>query len=312
MIIPFDSVFTYHDNIYTCGVARFNHYLAQYLSVPLLRFLNGSNPGVRNPLVSLKISEISEVDTDVIASVLNEFSDYSLILHDYVPTSRLFQNSVKNARVVMGLNNEIVEGLRNIRGDVVSGHTVASYEPPSGFEAPHLVLLTFGMAHKIQSTQYGRIADLLRIDSRSFLLEISSALHEGTQFDDSFFEVGQQISTFFGGNVRFLGFLADSEVSRRVSRASALLAFFPHGARENNNSVVSAMHLSTPVITNLDDRSPSWLRHEETVFDINQLRQFPSDAELTRVGRAGQRAVSELTYANLLRQLGVSDFGIEK
>ena len=50
-----------------------------------------------------------------------------------------------------------------------------------------------------------------------------------------------EISAVFGGNVSFLGFLADGEVSRRIVAADALIAFFPHGARENNTTVLSAM-----------------------------------------------------------------------
>ena len=298
----FDVVFTYHSNIHTCGVARFNHYLAAHLSVPMLRLTQQPVERFENPVVSIKVSEISNADLQSVQDQIGSLGSYTLIVHDF-HDSPFLRKVVKSATRVMGLNREIVSNLRKFRKDAVVGYTVASYGEPEAPKTPNLTLITFGMAHKIQSSRYQKVADILKFDARSHLLEISSALHEGTQFDDSFFEVGDEIAEFFEGRVRFLGFLADPEVSRRIARASAMLAFFPRGARENNNSVMSAMHLGVPVITNIDDLSPSWLRHNETVFDIEELREFPSDSELIRVGTAGRTAVADLSYANLLLRL---------
>lgn len=297
----FDVVFTYHSNIHTCGVARFNHYLAAHLSVPLLRFTQEPVERFMNPLVSIKVSEISNADLRGVQDRIGSLDSYTLILHDF-HDGPFLREVVKSATRVMGLNREIVSSLQKFRSDAVVGHTVASYGEPETPKTPNLTLITFGMAHKIQASQYRKVADVLKSDARSHLLEISSALHEGTQFDDSFFEVGDEIAEFFEGRVRFLGFLADPEVSRRVAIASAMLAFFPRGARENNNSVMSAMHLGVPVITNLDDLSPKWLRHNETVFDIEELQNFPSDFDLSRVGSLGRTAVANLDYANLLQK----------
>lgn len=298
----FDAVLTYHNNMHTCGVARFNHYLAQHLSVPMLQLTNLIESQLEHPIVSIKVSEFSDSDFTKTLERILDLKLFSLILHDFIDTP-LLHAVISQADSVMGLNSEIVSNLHSLRQDAALGFTVASYGIQNRAVLPDLKLITFGMAHKIQSSGYQRVAELLKADSRSHILEISSALHEGTKFDDSYFEVGDEISEFFGGKVRFLGFLADPEVSLRVSRSSAMLAFFPCGARENNNSVVSAMHLAVPVITNLDDRSPSWLRHGETVFDVRHLSVFPSDAELRRVGDSGRSAVEELTYENLLKKL---------
>ncbi len=298
----FDAVLTYHSNIHTCGVARFNHYLASHLSIPLVRFTQSSGRRLRNPIVSLKVSEIADSNLAQVQEEIESLDTYALVLHDFLDGVFL-RKIVADAGRVMGLNKEIASSLRNLRSDVVVGHTVASFEPPRLNEVSDLTLITFGMAHKIQSARYRRIADLLKSDTRTHLLEISSALHEGTDFDDSFFAVGDEIAEFFEGRVRFLGFLADPEVSRRVASASAMLAFFPSGARENNNSVVSAMHLGIPVVTNLDLLSPVWLKHNETVFDIEHLQKFPSDVELRRVGSAGRAAVAGLSYAMLIKSL---------
>jgi hypothetical protein len=58
------------------------------------------------------------------------------------------------------------------------------------------------------------------------------------------------------------------------------------------------------VITNLDELSPSWMKHQETIFEVGQLREFPSMEQLAAVGRAGRDAVRGLSYAALLAKFG--------
>jgi hypothetical protein len=194
--------------------------------------------------------------------------------------------------------------LTNSRSDIILGFAPGAQPVLVDEAAPELRLITFGMAHKINASGYATIGQLLKNGERTYQLEISSALHEGTQFDDDFFSVGDEISEYFGGNVDFLGFLADSEVSRRLSMAHAMLAFFPKGVRENNTSVLGAMAHGLAVITNLDELSPSWMKHQETIFEVGQLKEFPSMEQLAVVGRAGRDAVRGLSYAALLAKFG--------
>lgn len=302
----FDGVLTYHTNIHTCGVARFNHLLAKHLKVPISGIMEPVLGSLKRPVISVKFAEILESHRNDIFTVIANLGRFSAILHDF-EESNLASLIIKRADRIMGLNGEIANQIRQLRDDVVTGFTVASYEAPFEQAKTDILLVTFGMAHKIQSSGYRKVAELLKRDSRTHLLEISSALHEGTEFSDAFFEVGDEISRCFEGRVRFLGFLADSEVALRVSRASALLAFFPRGARENNNSVMSAMRLSVPVITNLDASSPTWLRHEETVFDINKMAIFPPNEQLRTVGASAKSATKYLTYELLLGLLTGDD-----
>jgi hypothetical protein len=93
--------------------------------------------------------------------------------------------------------------------------------------------------------------------------------------------------------------LADDEVSRRLHAADALVAFFPHGVRENNTTVLSAMAHGCAVITNFDSYSPTWMEHGKSVLDINRLVTFPSANELSRVGEAARLAVAPFTFESL-------------
>jgi hypothetical protein len=49
----------------------------------------------------------------------------------------------------------------------------------------------------------------------------------------------------------------------------------------------------------LDSLSPSWMKHNDSVFDISQLNTFPTNAELIRVGIAARVAVNPYSFESL-------------
>ena len=293
------AVISFHTNPYTCGVARFNHSLAAAMGVKL-ESLDAYLADRHSTLVmlSIKLEEIAAETLDHLgASVADATREYDLLLHG-TNGSVLERQLCSRARKVFAASSEIAEAIRPVRSDVVA--VFAPGAPVLPRQIPvDCTLLTFGMAHKIRSEGYRRLATLLEGDARSFRLEISTALHEGGTFDESFFTVGSEISEAFAGNVRFLGFLADAEVSERLSQVDAIVAFFPRGVRENNTTVLSAMTHGCPVITNIDAGSPPWMVHGITVFDIARLSKFPDKTELRSVGEAGMRAASEFSFERL-------------
>lgn len=293
------AVVSFHTNPYTCGVARFNHSLAAAMGVKLLsldEYLRNHHTGP--VMLSIKLEEIAGTTLDLLGRTMSKDShEFDLFLHG-TDGSQLERTLCTEARRVFAASSEIAEAIRSVRSDVVA--VFAPGAPVLPQQVPvDCTLLTFGMAHKIRSDGYRRLASLLDDDKRSFRLEISTALHEGGSFDENFFMVGSEISEAFAGNVRFLGFLADAEVSERLRQVDAIVAFFPRGVRENNTTVLSAMTHRCPVITNLDPGSPPWMIHGVTVFDIARLDRFPDKAALRNVGDAGMRAASEFSFERL-------------
>lgn len=293
------AVVSFHTNPYTCGVARFNRSLAQAMNVNIVSldtYLN--EPLDECVLLSLKLEEIS-ADTlrrlDNLASTHQ--GNFALLLHGS-DGSDLEASLCVRATQVFAASAEIARTVSKQRSDVIS-----VFAPGASVLQRHVevdcTLLTFGMAHKIRSDGYRRLAGVMQGDKRAFRLEISTALHEGGTFDESFFTVGEEISHAFGGNVRFLGFLADAEVSERLREVDALVAFFPRGVRENNTTVLSAMSHGCAVITNLDADSPPWMVHDRTVFDVNQLTSFPDATSLRRVGDAAAVAAGSYNFERL-------------
>ena len=289
---------SYHTNPYTCGVARFNQALATALSIPICAVTKLAADKSDMLLLSLKFEEMStEIAENLLTHLIGTGANFDLFLHG-VTHSELEKKFIASARRVIVATQEYADLIRAQREDVV-----AYFAPGAGdagaTKNSEITLLTFGMAHKIRSEGYRKLGQLLSADPRTVQLEISTALHDGTSFSEDFFSVGSEISQVFDGNVSFLGFLADDEVSRRLHAADALVAFFPHGVRENNTTVLSAMAHGCVVITNFDSYSPVWMKHGKSVFDIDQLSTFPSANELIRVGEAARQAVAPFTFDSL-------------
>ena len=295
---------SFHTNPFTCGVARFNVSLAKSLETKVLSLSTAHTFGSGRVLLSIKLQEIDEPGKAVLRSMLadTEFK-FDIFLHA-CEFSSLEDEILKKAGSVFAASSEIGKELQSKRPDVVSLFAPGAAVTANTKES-QINLLTFGMAHKISAAGYRRLGKILSEGSQSFRLEVSSALHEGTSFDENFFLVGSEISEVFSGNVVFLGFLADDEVSRRLLTTTALVAFFPKGVRENNTTVMSAMAHGCAVISNLYPASPTWMQHGQTIFDINQLTEFPDLSQLKKVGQNAQQAVAAFSFvelANLLQK----------
>jgi hypothetical protein len=292
---------SYHTNPYTCGVARFNQALATALSVSVCAVTKLAADKSDTLLLSLKFEEMpTEIAGNLLTHLIETGANFDLFLHG-VTHSELEKKFVSSARRVIVATQEYADLIRAQREDVVAYFAPGAGDADDAGVAKNaeITLLTFGMAHKIRSEGYRKLGQLLSADSRTVQLEISTALHDGTSFSEDFFSVGSEISQVFDGNVSFLGFLADDEVSRRLHAADALVAFFPHGVRENNTTVLSAMAHGCAVITNFDSYSPGWMEHGKSVFDIDQLSTFPSANELIRVGEAARQSVAPFTFDSL-------------
>ena len=302
MTSEYSSVISFHTNPYTCGVARFNQALSKSMKVPIESISQFVASQEKVSLLSLKFDEIPiEVSERLLEDINQESAVFDLFLHG-INRSDIETKFIAKASRVIVASREYAELISEQRKDVI-----ALFAPGAGMSGLRstfdITLLTFGMAHKIRSEGYRKLGAILKPDSRTFQLEISTALHDGTSFSEDFFSVGYEIGEVFDGNVSFLGFLADDEVSRRMSEADALVAFFPSGVRENNTTVLSAMAHGCAVITNLDGYSPPWMEHGESVFDVNQLVNFPSDAELSTVRLGAKKAVSPYNFEQLSKLL---------
>ncbi|MFM9093998.1 MAG: hypothetical protein ACKORD_03850 [Acidimicrobiaceae bacterium] len=279
-------------------MARFNVSLASALNSKVSSLASASTYESGKILLSIKLQEIDDAGKVNLKKILSNLSlTFDVFLHAS-DGSDLENRLLQRAQRVFAASAEIGQEIKSRRPDVMN--LFAPGAPISAVsKQTEISLLTFGMAHKISATGYRKLAQILAASDKSFQLEVSSALHEGTSFDENFFSVADEISRAFGGNVVFLGFLADQEVSRRLQETTALVAFFPNGVRENNTTVMSAMAHGCAVITNLDSLSPEWMKHSQNIFDINKLESFPAIAQIESVRKNAQLAVVEFGFDRL-------------
>lgn len=299
----FARVVSVHTNPYTCGVARFNRSLAEELGVAMISLSEClAESCFEGSLLSLKMEEVPESQSHALmSSVTTSTTTFSYFVHDYT-NCELQRFLASRAARVFANSAELTRKMSELRHDTIAVYSPgAKVRPQLG--VPEIRLLTAGMAHKIRSDGYSALEDVLKDDSRHIRLEITSAIHEGQRFDEAFFSVSEEIRRIFKHEIHFCGFLSDDELSQRLYEIDAYVAFFPRGVRENNTTVLSAMTHGCPVITNLDADSPPWMRHGETIFDVNSLEEFPSGEDLERVGIAGMHVANQFNFRRLAEVL---------
>jgi len=147
-------------------------------------------------LLSIKLQEIDDAGKVNLEKILSNSSlTFDVFLHAS-EGSDLENRLLKRAQKVFAASAEIGEEIKSRRPDVVN--LFAPGAPISAVsKQTEISLLTFGMAHKISATGYRKLAKILATSNRSFQLEVSSALHEGTSFDENFFSVADEISQSF-------------------------------------------------------------------------------------------------------------------
>jgi hypothetical protein len=299
-----DCIAGYHLNPWTCGIAKFNAILARYLDVPVVGVGSTELTGYQRPLLSLKISEFSGHDAQVLGEWLEAHAGrFELFLHAFDGTALEHRLMSAAARVYCG-NRELSHDLSPLRPDIVELFCPGTLLNPQRFERTELSVFTFGMAHKIRVPLYRRLRDLLEATGKTYSVYVSTALHENTSFDGSFVVRFEELQSIFNGQVYFMGYLSDTAVFNQLVDCTFLAAFFEKGLRANNTTVNAAMECGCAVITNLDEHSPKGLVHMKNVIDINVCDRLPDCAQAEKIGRAAREiAHADYGWEQLVAQL---------
>jgi hypothetical protein len=299
-----DCIAGYHLNPWTCGIAKFNQILARHLDLPVVAIttLGGDTP--RRPLLSLKLAEFLPQDVHLLDEwARDRAGQYELFLHA-VDGTDVEIRLIRHASKVFCGNRELYETLKPMRPDIIELFCPGTILTPQRVQPTELQVFTFGMAHKIRVPYYGKLKQLLEATGCSFKVFVSTALHEGTSFDESFIVRFEELSEIFDGRVYFMGYLSDTAVYNHLLDATFLAAFFERGLRANNTTVNAAMECGCAVLTNLDEYSPAGYEHLRTVLDINRLEALPALDTLARIGQAARDvAHSRYGWDRLVSQL---------
>ena len=289
-----DGVLGYHLNPLTCGVAKFNLILARHLAVPMVGFFDKKAGTLERPLLSVKLSEFTEADTDALVSLVNTApwrGRFVLFLHEWTNT-HVEQLLLSLAASVFCGNAELVATLRNRRADLEKSWCPSTLLEPQRFQSKGLSVFAFGMAHKVRAELHRTFHALLEQTGQPYSVYLSTALHEGTAFDESFTVVFEELVQIYGEHVYFLGYMSDTAVYNYLIDTTFFTAFFDKGVRANNTTVNAAMDCGAVVVTNIDEYSPQVFEHMHNVIDINRCDSLPVSSDVLGLLSRNARATA--------------------
>jgi cytidyltransferase-like protein len=288
---PYAAIVTSHTNPYLSGVAKFSRLLAARLGAPCIPMTEARSL-TRGPLLlSVKLSDdgprASQIARETLVALTRNEVEYDLFLHSFSSSAEEHALATGARRCFAG-NDEIARRMiaDGFLAEPLWCPELLDHARPVDEHA--LQLFSFGMVHKVRVADYERLRDVLGSAGVDYSLTVSTAFHEKASFGgiDS---ITDGFTRVFGDRVSLLGFLSDAAVGHFLRRAHAFVAFFPHGVRSNNTSVLAAMAAGRAPLTNLDGDSPEWMRHGVNVLDISHVTAEDLDpVELLRLGRTAR------------------------
>lgn len=283
-----DAILSYHLDPMTCGVAKFNHALAERLGVPMFRATFDASRIVQRPLLSVKLGEYRECP-------MIPATPFDLLLHD-PPVKDVEWDLVFRARRVYAANPDIATHLRPRCASVETIFCPSTLH--GNADRPERTILTFGMAHKVTSAYYERLRDVLDAAGEPYAILLSTGVHEGSPWSEALTGSADRLRTVFGDRLRVLGYLADDALAHELAHCTAAAAFFEPALRANNTSAWAVLEAGKPLITNLDANSPQGISH--AVMDIAQMARWPHESVLSAAGVYGKRYVSHFSWDALV------------
>jgi len=273
---PVEVIVSHRLNAFASGVARFNEIMAEHLGVQVVGLFDKRLPLDGVPLLSFKVSELSDVERDHLNDILDRASWRSRIfLHDWEGTE-IEERLVREADHVYCGNHQLHRQVRELNSRLEILWSPGLILDDRRFHPTAISVFTFGMAHKLRTKAFVRLRELLEGSGLPWALYVSSANHETASIRDAQI-VFEEVNQLFPSGLYFLGNLSDVAVYNYLQDTTFFAAFFEGGVRANNGTVAAALEHGAVVITNLDRHSPPEYVHMQNLIDINQCEELPAD-----------------------------------
>lgn len=301
--IKHDVVLGYHLNIMTCGVARVNDKISKIGKIPHEYIFSDKNKNFKYPLISIKLSEFNKRDRNKLKKLINKVN-YAVFFHGFENKNLEILIAKKACKVFAG-NSEIKDQLHKLNIESELSWCPSANDNSVIFKESKLKIFSFGMAHKIKTNYYKKLRKVLENSTKDYCLYLSTALHEGTSFDENFHDVYLELKKIFKNKIYHLGYLSDHAVHNFLIKSDYFVAFFNKGVRANNTSIYAAFDSGVPLITNSDKFSPDFLIHNETFIDINKIKNLKiSEKKLSNITNKVRLISSKkYSYKSLVKQL---------
>ena len=297
-----DVVLGYHLNIMTCGVARVNDKISKIGKIPHEYIFSPNNKNYKYPLISIKLSEFSKKDQNSLKNLIYKIS-YAVFFHGF--ENKSLEILIAKAVKVFAGNDEIKEKLKKLNIKSELSWCPSANDNSVVFKERKLKIFSFGMAHKIKTNYYKKLRKILENSNKDYCLYLSTALHEGTSFDENFHDVYLELKKIFKNKIYHLGYLSDHAVYNFLIKSDYFVAFFSKGVRSNNTSIYATFDAGVPLITNHDKFSPRFLVHDETFLDIDKIKNLKfSNKKLLNITKKIKNISSKkYSYNNLVNQI---------
>jgi hypothetical protein len=300
-----DAVLSLHMNPLSCGVAKFNALLAEELNVPMYG-LWSSQP--QHPLVSLKLSELKQVDRTTLHEAVSGFRpppdtcyrhhSFDLFLHDW-EESLLCDELTRQARRVFAANAWIADQCEGAVALFCPSTLTADMDYADSPVTTSVFVC--GMAHKIQAEHHKKLKTLLEAAGEPYQVNVSAAFHEDLPAPETMKALREEFQAIYGDKVRFLGFLSDAGTIAAMKRHTYTALFYEDGLRENNTMAQAALKHGNVLITNLDEWSP---RREDMYFlDICELEQLQEQSRRDMLRKRARMAADTYSWDRLTEAL---------
>jgi hypothetical protein len=284
------SIVSLHTNTWGCGIAKYNSELAKILDANLVSVETWLNTDIENVILSVGFSEFSQKDILRIENYLKQsVKSFILILHsineDY-PCYKI----LKLAQKVIVLNAELLSKVNSLGFDAEISYTpsLLTLHQATNSKENDFKLFTFGMGHKHEFDELKVLLDKLRKWGKNPTINISSAIHAGSQPLDLLISEINLLSNTLEVPINFLGFLSDEALLVEMNKSDLVFRFFESGIRSNNTTAMTALHNGIPLITNTDNFSPKWLQHNHNFLEIEQLSKESNEPDWSKIGKNGQ------------------------
>lgn len=288
----YKCVVSSHMNPNLSGVAKFNNILANKLNCKCISITDYNKEIDKKDriLLSIKLADLQEYEINEIKRFLNNVIEnkisFDLFFHALSDISIEYDLIEACSRIYCA-NSEIRHALRGFDKVLLDSWCPHLVNVNKRIEIADFNIFSFGMAHKLQLGYYKELHKKLISYKSKHSIWISTAFHEKASFGD-FDEISNQLNDIFGECIHFLGFLSDEAINYFLDRIQLFVAFFPKGVRSNNTSIYVPMEKGIPVLTNLDQHSPHWLKHGKNIIDINDLNGDLLTTEILKeIGKEG-------------------------
>jgi len=162
---------------------------------------------------------------------------------------------IRLARRVFVANRVLFAHYRSMRADVVSAWCPSTLEGDSTRGTYRV--LTFGMAHKLAYSEFQNLKYTLDVAGLDYTVSMSTAVHEGSPWDEALSKSILAMRAIFGNRLRVLGYLADDALAKELEDCDAVALYYDPAVRENNTTIWAAVRAGKTIYTNLDQHSPA-------------------------------------------------------